>query len=165
MTDRDRIRSVVEEYERPLCRYAARIVGDIDRARDIVQDTFLRFCKKGESLDDDSVAPWLYRVCRNRALDIVRKDKPMKRLSEKSEARIESRGPDPAAAAQKKDTLSHVQEALAELPEQQEEAVRLKFEHGMSYRQIAGVLDTSESNVGYLIHVGIKTMRARLAAL
>lgn len=161
--DRERINSLVEQYERPLCLYATRILGDVDRARDVVQDTFLRLCRKGAKIDDTKIAAWLYRVCRNRALDIVRKDKPMKALTEEKESRIRSREPDPADAAQRQESVSCIMQALGHLPDQQEEAVRLKFQHDMSYKEIAGVMEISTTYVGYLIHVGVRTLRTQLA--
>ena len=164
MDQRERIRSWVQHYERPLCQYAARITGDPDRARDVVQDTFLRLCRKGGKLDKRSVAPWLYRVCRNRALDVVRKEKRMRTLTEDAEARLAARGADPAVTAQRRESLSRILQAVRQLPGAQEEAIRLKFQHEMSYRQIAQLMHTTENYVGQLIHMGVKTLRARLAA-
>jgi hypothetical protein len=48
------------------------------------------------------------------------------------------------------------------LSAKQQEAVRLKFQHGMSYRQIAKVMELTTSYVGYLIHAGIQSIRQRL---
>ena len=48
---------------------------------------------------------------------------------------------------------------LDELPDNQQEVIRLKFQNGMSYKEIQDVTNLSISNIGYLIHVGIKTMR------
>lgn len=50
------------------------------------------------------------------------------------------------------------------LPERQQEVIRLKFQAGMSYREISGVTNLTVSNVGFLIHTGLKTIRERLAA-
>jgi RNA polymerase sigma-70 factor (ECF subfamily) len=41
--------------------------------------------------------------------------------------------------------------------------IRLKFQHGLSYKQIAQVTTLSVSNVGFLIHTGLKILRAKLA--
>ncbi len=38
------IRQALERHERPLVHYAARLIGDVERARDVVQETFLRLC-------------------------------------------------------------------------------------------------------------------------
>ena len=48
------------------------------------------------------------------------------------------------------------------LPANQQEVIRLKFQHGLSYKQIAEVTQLSVSNVGFLIHAGLKTLRQRL---
>ncbi|MCZ6484439.1 MAG: sigma factor [Acidobacteria bacterium] len=53
------IRSALARYEGPLTRYAAHLTGDIERARDVVQDTFLRLCSQKRSWVDDHLAQWL----------------------------------------------------------------------------------------------------------
>ena len=53
-------------------------------------------------------------------------------------------------------------ETLETLPANQKEVLRLKFQHGLSYQQIANVTQLSVSNVGYLIHTGLKTLREKL---
>ena len=49
------------------------------------------------------------------------------------------------------------------LPDRQQEILRLKFQGGLSYRQIADVMDLTVSNVGFLIHTSIKALREQLA--
>ena len=53
---------------------------------------------------------------------------------------------------------------LARLPVNQQEVVRLKFQEGMSYKQIAEVTGLSVSNVGYLLHVAVNSLRERVNA-
>src|SRR5436853_1239291 len=67
------IQSAVLQYEAPLVLYAARILGDIDRARDVVQETFLRLCRQERSEVGPRLLEWLFAVCRNSALDIRRR--------------------------------------------------------------------------------------------
>jgi RNA polymerase sigma factor (sigma-70 family) len=52
---------------------------------------------------------------------------------------------------------------VADLPQRQQEAVRLKFQGGLSYREIAEVMDTTANNVGVLLHTAIRTIRDKLA--
>jgi len=59
----------------------------------------------------------------------------------------------------RKDSERLVPKLISRLPEKQREVIRLKFQQSMSYREIAGVMNLSESNVGYLIHMGIKALR------
>ena len=71
--------------------------------------------------------------------------------------------PAPAAAIERHEATSDILRHLATLPDKQQEAVHLKFHAGLSYQQIADVLDTSVSNVGVLLHTAIKTLREALA--
>src|SRR5712671_6390206 len=69
------IASAVVEFEGPLIVYAARILGDMDRARDVVQETFLRLCGQEQEAVRPHLLEWLYAVCRNRALDLLRRSR------------------------------------------------------------------------------------------
>ena len=52
---------------------------------------------------------------------------------------------------------------LDALPPNQREVIRLKFQNGFSYQEISRISGHSVGNVGYLIHVGLKTLRGQLA--
>src|SRR5436189_2042695 len=82
------IRQAVDRFEGPLTLYAARLLGgDVERARDVVQDTFLRLWESDRASVDGHLAQWLYRVCRNRALDVRRKERRMTTTLEAAEVR------------------------------------------------------------------------------
>lgn len=156
--------SVLVEYEGPLTRYAARITGDLELARDVVQETFLRLCSQDRAKVDGHLSQWLYAVCRSRAIDVRRKESRMRVLDGSktdAEARVVS---DPAAAAENREGVNSVCQALARLPQGQQEVVRLRFQSGLSYKEIASVTKLSVSNVGYLIHTALKSIRERLGA-
>ena len=76
------IEQAMADFESPLIGYAATILNDTDRARDVVQDTFIRLCQQDVEKVRDSLKSWLFTVCRNRALDILRKDKHTQPLEE-----------------------------------------------------------------------------------
>ena len=86
----------------------------------------------------------------------------MATTSEGALAARASAEPGPEAHAERRDGVSRVLRALAGLPENQREVLLLKFQHGLSYREIAGVTDLSATNVGFLIHRGLKSLRERL---
>ncbi len=52
--------------------------------------------------------------------------------------------------------------ALSQLPDNQQEVIRLRIEHGLSYAQISEVTELSVGNVGYLLHTGLKTLRTQM---
>ena len=153
------LQTVFERFEAPLVGYATRLVGDAERGRDIVQDVFLRLCQNGPHDSKDHIAAWLFRVCRNRALDVCRKERRMGPLSPDNST---AHGPDPAHAAERQDDVSQVRAVLQRLPKNQQEVVRLKIEHGLKYREIGEVTGLSVSNVGYLLHQALQAMRRDL---
>jgi RNA polymerase sigma-70 factor (ECF subfamily) len=160
------IREALAEYEGPLLRYAVRLSnGDVERARDAVQDTFIRLCQQERRNVADHLAPWLYRVCRNRVLELRRKEDRMTPLDDKKMAVNAADTPDPAAQAQQHDHVAAVMGLLEHLPPNQQEVVRLKFQGDMSYKQISSVTGLTVSNVGFLLHTAIRRLRSELRQL
>ena len=159
------LRSVMDRHEGPLLRYAARILGDVDRGRDVVQDVLMRlWAKRQADWDESHVAQWLFTVCRNLSLDICRKERRMSLLGEQQVAAAAGADESPPAAAERAEQVGQVARALELLPANQQEVIRLKFQNGFSYKQIAGITGLSVSNVGFLIHTGIGKLRQRFQA-
>lgn len=167
------VRELLARWQGPLLSYARRVTGDAERAREVVQDTFVRFVRERAATGTEHAAPaenhaaaWLFAVCRRRAIDVRRKERRMKAVGV-----IEADGPtragvaaeSPPEAVERRDAGERVQALLARLPERQQEVLRLKFQAGLSYKDIATVTKLSASNVGFLIHTAIKALRARMA--
>jgi len=158
------IQSVMDHHSGPLTRYAATILGNVDLARDAVQDTFMRLCTANRAEVELHLAEWLFTVCRNRALDILRKENRVQSLSDLDLASQASNDPCPATQADRRDSHSRALALLANLPKNQQEVVRLKFQNGLSYAEISRVTKLTVSNVGFLIHTALKTLRQQLQA-
>jgi RNA polymerase sigma-70 factor (ECF subfamily) len=163
----------VERYEEALFRYARRLIGDLDLAHDAVQHTFLKLCGESKEAIDHRLGPWLFAVCRNRAIDHLRRggrERPMgdaPRQGPKSpettlasdRAMPASREADPAVAAEAHDLATRLHLLLAELPPAQAEAIELWCQ-GFSYRQIGEITGRQEGNVRVLAHRGLTKLRA-----
>jgi RNA polymerase sigma-70 factor (ECF subfamily) len=160
--DREWVLGLVDRFEGPLTIYATRLLRDVDRARDVVQDTFLRLWQSDRAQIEAHAAKWLYAVCRNRAHDVRRKEKRMTRLDDGLGAGAVAA--EPPAASGSMAEAPRLQALVSALPARQQEAVRLKFQAGLSYREIAEVMDTTANNVGVLLHTAIKSIRGRLEA-
>lgn len=158
----DWVRDALDRYEGPLLRYAVRLTGDLEAARDVVQDTFVRLCRADPRALEGGLAAWLYTVCRNRALDLHRKDRRMSPLDDARAASLISRAPGPDTLAERGEAHAEVLGALSDLPAKQQEVLLLKFQAGLSYKEISDVTGHSVSNVGYLIHTAIKAVRAQI---
>lgn len=160
----DWVMGLVSRFEGPLLLYAQRLLVDLSRARDVVQETFLKLCRADRPEVEGHEAAWLYTVCRTTALDVKRKERRMSVLTENAAANFADPALDPAAALEQTDSAAEVLRAVERLPENQREAILLKFGHGLSYKEIAGITGHSVSNVGFLIHAGLKAVRSRVAA-
>jgi RNA polymerase sigma-70 factor (ECF subfamily) len=154
----DLIRLVIERHEGALVRYAWRLTGRIETARDVVQDTFLKLLAVETPPHERALAAWLFTVCRNRAFDIMRKERRMHQINDET-MQIPADTPDPQTLAEIGETNARVLTALAGLPPNQQEVLRLKFQNGFSYGQISEITGYSVSNVGFLIHTGMKRLR------
>jgi RNA polymerase sigma-70 factor (ECF subfamily) len=153
----------VERYEGPLTLYATRLLGDPERARDVVQDAFLKLCRQEPGEIEGRLAEWLFTVCRNRALDVLRKERRMNPLNDAVAESQPAAGPDPADVLEHREAAHAALALLETLPPNQREVIRLKFQNGFSYREISRISGHSVSNVGFLIHTGLKTLRTRMA--
>jgi len=153
--------AALERYESALLRYATRLTGSAESAREVVQDVFLRLVHERPAELNGRLPQWLYTVCRNRAIDVRRKKQRVTTV-EIAEALLHRTGEDPAMLMERREEAGRVSAILATLPANQQEVVRLRFEHGLSYKQIAEVTGLSVSNVGFLMHTAMKTMREKM---
>ena len=64
------LRSAMSDFEMPLTKYAVSILGDLEQARDVVQDTFLKLYKQDPEKVRKKVKSWLFTVCRNHCYDL-----------------------------------------------------------------------------------------------
>jgi RNA polymerase sigma-70 factor (ECF subfamily) len=168
--------ALLDRYERPLVRYAMSIVGDLESARDVVQETFIRLSRmlpggaKSEDVDELSahrasldfanpkhVEAWLFTVCRHRSIDHQRKHSriiPMPLPEDHT-----SSEPGPAAAIESRDTEASLLRLLDRLSPNQREVIRLKFQNDLSYQEIADITQLSVTNVGFILHTGLRKLR------
>lgn len=154
----------VAEHQGALLRFATRLLGDPDRARDVVQDTFVRLMSQPRGEIDGHLVEWLYTVCRHRALDVLRKEGRMLRFEEGQAERVRSAEPRPGREIEAAETHAEVLRLIERLPPNQREVVRLKFQDGFSYKEISRITELSVSNVGFLIHTAVSRLRTEFAA-
>lgn len=146
-------------HEAALLRFATTIVGPVD-ARDVVQDTFLELCKASREDVAGHLVPWLFTVCKNRALTLRRGAK--RHVDVEEVMGIASVEGGPHGELERKETGESVTALLAQLPERSREVVALKFAGGLSYKEIAEVTGLSVSHVGVILHEALSKVRERM---
>lgn len=158
------VQDAVARHQAALVRYATRLLGDPDRARDVVQDTFVKLMAQPAGSVDGHAAEWLFTVCRHRALDVVRKEGRMKRFADGEVERVTAHEPRPGRVLEAQETQETLLRMIDRLPPNQQEVIRLKFQNGFSYKEISRITALSVSNVGFLIHTAVARLRREFAA-
>lgn len=166
MSDTDRIfLEALERFEKPLIRYARSYTRELEDARDVVQDVFLKLSQHLHQLDTTNLAPWLFTTCKNRALDLHRKNRRLVTMENETLDLEPTTQAGPGAGLEAQETSALLHRLIKELPAKQQQAVWMKFVIDLSYQEISQVMQTSVGNVGYLIHHGVAAMRMKWRAL
>ena len=163
-SDTEWLESVFDRLEGPLLAYCGRLVaGDFDRAQDCVQEAFLRLCKASRGQVESYVDAWLFKTCRNIAMDLHRQESQMVRsIHELAIDQIAPSELDPQLALAAKEQRESLEASIGRLPVLEKEAVLLRLGQGLSYKQIAEVMELSVSHVGVLLHQALGKLRATM---
>lgn len=154
--------AVLASFEGPLLRHAAAVVGSASAAQDVVQETFLRLLANGQPIDN--LSAWLHRVAHNLALDHLRKEARLRKLHLAVAPRHEPLAPSPAEDLDRREAHALMLCELERLTANERAVLVLKIKEGRSYQEISALTGLTTSNVGYLIHQGLKKLTARLRA-
>ena len=179
MTDQDLIRAYVDSndvdslgvflcrYERLLIRFVANFLRDETAAQDIVQETFLRVAKKpARLLGVNSCHNWLLRIARNLSIDHLRRLVRTRKLTRSLEvATVEVGASTTGEKLEEVERKSRVRNEIAQLRPRLRLVMLLKVQEGKSYREIAEITGLTVTNVGYLIHQAMQTLKVRLEDL
>jgi RNA polymerase sigma-70 factor (ECF subfamily) len=169
--DEGALAELYDRYSRLVMSIALAVVGDRGTAEEITFDIFLRVWQNAASYDpaQAKVSTWLSRLTRNRAIDRLRRESV--RPSAHSVAFCDDTSPpadrapgDPETAAHLALERQRVRAAVAQLPEEQREALALAFFQGYTHREIAGLLEESLGTVKGRIRSGMIRLRELLKA-
>jgi RNA polymerase sigma-70 factor (ECF subfamily) len=153
--DLDAFETLVHRHQAAVYRVALRMLGSKADAQDATQETFVRAWRGLKRFRRESaVSTWLYRIVTRHCLDLIAARRPTEALQIELAA-----GVDPADTAEQRERLRAVTRAIAGLPDEQRAALVLREFEGLSYDQVADVLNTSVPAIKGRIH------RARLAVL
>ena len=168
--DLDSFNQLVGRWERPIYALAYRTLGREEDARDVVQEAFLRANRglrgfKGQA----KFSSWLYRITLNLCRDWMRRERraPVVTLPEGTDPiDLADDRASPAESVEdlvaRREMSRAVARALAELPEEQRSAILLKEYHGLTFQEIADMLDCPLSTVKTRLYQGLSVLRRRL---
>jgi RNA polymerase sigma-70 factor (ECF subfamily) len=156
--DAQAARLLNETYRPHLLRFAYGYLGRIDAAEDAVQDVFCRVLENPTI--PENFRAWVYRICRNRCLDILRA-RSRKRDDQElpNDSHLDAQITGDLTRLARREQQARLRELLAALPANQREVLRLRYTEDLSRSEIAEVLGIRESLVKSRLFEGLQKLR------
>ncbi len=162
---------LVRRYTQPLYAFATRILGSADDAADVAQHTFIQCYNSLPRLRSDTpLRPWLYRVARNRCLDLLRQRRTANVEHARNDdgdeidslATLPDTGPSLDALAERGDLQRLIAGAIGQLPQKYREVVVLRYEGELTFAEIAETLGIPENSAKTLFQRAKTMLRLAL---
>jgi RNA polymerase sigma-70 factor (ECF subfamily) len=156
---------IVAQHSARVYRLAYRLTGNPHDAEDLTQEVFVRVFRSLSSYTPGTFEGWLHRITTNLFLDQARRKAKIRfdALGEDADSRLPGRMPSPDSQVADGMLDDDIEAALADLPPEFRAAVVLCDIEGLSYDEIAEVLDAKLGTVRSRIHRGRKMLRSALA--
>ncbi len=147
--------TLVRRHQGPLLSFCTRFLGQADDAADVVQETFVQLYGHLDRLSErEPLAPWLFRVARNRSIDVIRRRRTVS-LTLSDEAAFPDpvdQQPLPDELAERADLQRLLERAIASLPPAYGEVVALRYAADRSFAEIAEILGCDEGSARVRFH-------------
>ena len=161
--ERDAFRALFETHKDKVYSIALRFTGEESLAMDIAQDTFLKlFSSIAEFRGDSAFSTWVYRLVVNACLDHKRRSWRLIPIADELIAVLRSPG-DSLSALMHSEMRSRVRAAVDKLSPDLRITVVLRYTEGLSYEEIAGVLNCSTGTVASRLNRAHKALERRLS--
>ncbi|MFG0254017.1 MAG: RNA polymerase sigma factor [Rhodopirellula sp. JB053] len=157
------LRELFDAEETALLRYAFSLTGRRAVAEEIVQEVFLQLHVRWATVE--APRAWLFRVTRNRALDMRRKHQRevLDGVGYEPEPCRQEETPDAAMA--QTEMCGALRTLIGQLDERDQRLVTLKYFENLPYREISEQTGLSIGNVGYRLHHILKELAVKMRPL
>jgi RNA polymerase sigma-70 factor (ECF subfamily) len=154
--DQEAFAEIVRRYAAPVFSTCMRVLGDKGRADDASQETFFRLSQKPEAVKQ-SLGGWLHTTATRISIDAVRSESSRAQREAKYEPKP------PSESVQWSEISPHVDQALAELPDETRALLVRHFLQNVSQCMLAGEMRTSPATVSRKIKAGVDLLRSHLS--
>jgi RNA polymerase sigma-70 factor (ECF subfamily) len=159
-----------DRHAQPVYNLLMRIVRDAAVAEELLQEIFWQMWQKAEQYEGSgSMAAWLYRMARNKALDYLRQKQARPQVAN-TEIEILERSPRHQISSAESEVeqswrRQQVQQALESIPGEQRLCLELAYFEGMSQRQIAEQTNTPLGTIKTRMRIGMEKLERLLRAV
>ena len=167
MRDRSAFARLFAHFGPRVKGYLRRLGADDGTAEDLTQEVMLSVWRRAEQYDRRLAAPstWVFTIARNKRIDVLRRQR--RATDQEIEDPITERDPEPRGdqAVEARQLRDRVREAIATLPGEQAELVRIFYFEDKSHSEIAGALDLPLGTVKSRLRLALGKMRATLGSV
>ena len=162
--------SAAPSFEDLYAEFLPRIYGyvlahlrNVAEAEDVTSQVFIKAYGAYERFEPraDTPSAWLFRIARNAVYDQHRRSGVRERVLREVGASLEE-GQDPARVAEERLLGRDLWEAVGRLPERQREAVALRIQSDLGFREIGELLGCSEDAAKMLYHRALRALRGEV---
>ncbi len=148
----------VDDYSDNLYRFVLKNIKDEEKAKDIVQDTYIKFWEKKDDVDSNKIKSYLFTTAYHKLIDVVRREKKQSSFEVVKEN-------DYSSENSYSDLQEILHEAIEKLPANQKAVILLRDYEGYAYNEIAEITNMSESQVKVYIFRARKFLKNYLGSI
>jgi len=164
--DQEAFTEIYNRYAESLAGFAASKLYNLDDARDILHDMFIKLWEGRDQLNVTStLQSYLFAVIRHRIIDKIRKNITREEYAAMRQSLADGYEPGVEQQIAEKELKQQIQQALNELPPRVKEIYQLSREQNLTNKEIAEKLDLSEQTVKNQLSVALKYLRQSLGGL
>ena len=140
--------NMVFPVKNKLYRFAFRLLGNNEEAKDVVQEVMIKLWSGREQLDQvQNLEAWCMRITKNISLDRLRQQQRRPTDSLEKGMHLSHHSLSPAEATEIGERMKRIGELMAELPDKQRQVMHLRDIEGYSYNEICEILEIDMSQV------------------
>jgi len=152
-----------ERYKGVLHGYAYKKLGNLEEAKDLIQDLFMNLWNKRSLLPEThNFSGYLYTTLRNRILDVIAHQKVERKYTSSLQSFISEANFTTDRAVRERELSVLVEQVISELPPKMREVFLMSRTTGKSHKQIAEEMNISESTVKNHVKGALKVLRTKL---
>jgi RNA polymerase sigma-70 factor (ECF subfamily) len=155
-------KNIFKEYSKPLRNFIYYKCGDLERAKDIMQDALIKLWENCSKIELDKAKSFLFTVSQRLMIDTIRHDKVKLQFAKRGEVNTAN---DPSFELVKKEFEQKLMQSISNMPETQREAFLMNRMDNMSYKDIAEALDISVKAVEKRIHLALLYLKENVQEL
>lgn len=171
--DESAFKQLVNDYKNQVYNTCLGFLRNPHDAEDVAQEVFIQvFDSIGDFREDAALSTWIYRIAVTKSLELIRYRKRKKRAGffkaidsvfrDPDEPEDESGNTHPGVKLENKERAATLFNEIEKLPERQRVAFTLQKVEGLSYQEVADVMEISVPAVESLIHRGKENLKKQL---